>query len=354
MQLCVVTGTAIVVSALCSIVEAALYSVPLSHIEVLSQKKKISGRLLLGLKKNIHRPITAILTLNTIANTAGAALAGAYAGIVFGESNMVWFSAGFTFVILLFSEIIPKTIGVAYCKRIAPWMALPVHLLVKLLYPAILLVQFITRLIPIQPRELLVSAEEIQAIVTQSFKHGAIQPLEEEVITNILGLKHKNVRQIMTPRTVTFTLDAQLRVAEAIEYQEKWNLHSRVPVYNENPDDIVGIVLRKDVFLNMTEGKGDKKLLDLMHPVHFVPESAQLTIVLFDFFEYKKHLFVVVDEYGSVTGVISLEDIIEEIVGREIMDESDQTRDMRELALLKRKNLVNQVSSLKNDDEVNK
>lgn len=354
LQLCIATGTAIVVSALCSFCEAALYSVPLSHIEVLSQKNKLSGRMLRALKKDIHRPITAILTLNTIANTAGAAIAGASAAVVFGEGNMVWFSAAFTLAILLFSEIMPKTLGVAYCRRIAPWMALPLHWLVKLFTPAIYLVQMITGLFPIQPKELLVSAEEIQAIVTQSFKHGAIQPLEEKVITNILSLKYKNVRQIMTPRTVTFTLDGHLRVDEATEYQDKWNLHSRVPVYNKNPDDIVGIVLRKDVFLNMAEGHGDRKLIQLMHPVHFVPESAQLTSVLFDFFERRKHLFVVVDEYGGVTGVISLEDIIEEIVGREIMDESDQTLDMRELALLKRKTLINQLSTLKDNQEIKK
>lgn len=354
LQLCIATGVAILVSALCSVFEATLYSVPLSHIEVLSQKNKLSGRLLRGLKKDIHRPITAILTLNTIANTAGAAIAGASAAVVFGKSNMVWFSAAFTFAILLFSEIMPKTIGVAYCKKIAPWIAVPLHWLVKILSPAILLVQLITRIIPTQPKELLVSAEEIQAIVTQSFKHGALQPLEEKVITNILALKHKNVRQVMTPRTVTFTLDANLTVAEALEYQEKWNLHSRVPVFTNDPDDIIGVVLRKDVFLCMTEGKKDRKLQQLIHPVHFVPESAQLTSVLFDFFEYKKHLFVVVDEYGGVTGVISLEDVIEEIVGTEIIDESDQTHDMRELALMKRKILINQLSGLKDDQKIDK
>ncbi len=351
-KLILASGIAIIVSAMCSVFEAALYSVPLSHIEILSHSNKYSGRILQKLKKDIHKPITAILTLNTIANTAGAAIAGASASVVFGDQYLAWFSAAFTFSILLFSEILPKTIGVAYCKGLAPWIALPLQWMVTLLSPAIWLIQAITRLIPTQNRELLVSAKEVQAIATLSRKSGELDRQEERVITNIIDLRNKTVRQAMTPRTVTFALNGHMSVAEAKDFAEKWNYHSRVPVYDQDPDDIVGIVLRKDVLLNVADGNENLKLLDLMHPAHYVPETAGLTRVLLDFLEIRRHLFVVVDEYGGFTGVISLEDIIEEIVGREIMDESDQTKDMRELAKLKRKELQRLQAESKNDSQV--
>jgi CBS domain containing-hemolysin-like protein len=333
-------GIALVVSALCSIFEAVLYSVPSGHIEVLVRDKKRSGQILKRLKKDIEKPITAILTLNTIANTMGAAVAGASAAAVLGEQYLGWFSAVFTIAILLFSEIMPKTAGVTYAKVLAPWIALPLAWLVKILAPLIWLCQTVTRIIPRRGGEILVSAREIQAIAVLSRKAGAIEPEQEMVIANILELQNITARQVMTPRTVTFSLSEHLTVAEAREMKAKWNQHSRAPVYDKDPDDVVGIVLRKDVFLNDTGEQSNLRLSDLIHPVHFVPETAPLNRLLVDFFERRQHLFVVVDEYGSVTGVISMEDIIEEIVGREIIDESDKAGDLRELARRKRKILT--------------
>jgi CBS domain containing-hemolysin-like protein len=339
-QLILAAGLAIVVSAMCSVFEAALYSVPASHIEVLNRSGRLSGRLLKKLKTDIHRPITAILTLNTVANTTGAAIAGASAAAVFGEQHLAVFSALFTLAILIFSEILPKTAGVAYSRAIAPVIALPLDWLVRLLAPVVWVVRTITRLIPVRDEELLVSAEEIRATVALSRASGKIDLQQERIITNILALREKTVRQAMTPRTVTFSLSEHLTVGAATEFKSKWQLHSRVPVYDADPDDVVGIVLGKDVLLQAAEGHGEMRLTEIMHPVHFVPESAPLNKVLLDFFEKRSHLFVVVDEYGSVTGVISFEDIIEEIMGQEIMDESDKTRDMRELARLKRRTLT--------------
>ncbi|MCK5324351.1 MAG: CBS domain-containing protein, partial [Desulfobulbaceae bacterium] len=135
-----------------------------------------------------------------------------------------------------------------------------------------------------------------------------------------------------------------LTVAEAQELKQQWDRHSRVPVYDNDQDDIVGIVLRKDVFSSVADGREHRKLSVMMHPVHFVPESAPLQKVMMEFFKFRQHLFVVVDEYGGFTGVISLEDIIEEIIGHEIMDESDQTKDMRQLARSKRKTLTRRLT----------
>jgi len=354
LQLCLSVGFAIVISALCSVCEAALYSLPVSHIEITGQKHRKAGKILMALKKDIHKPITAILTLNTIANTAGAAIAGAAAAGVFGDKSMVWFSAAFTLSILLFSEILPKTLGVAYCRPLALWIAFPLHWMVKLLTPFVLLIQAITRLLPARGDGLLVSAEEIRSLARQSHKSGEISLQERRVITNILDLKEKNVRQIMTPATVTFMLSADLRVEEAMREQEMLSMHSRIPIYRKNSDDVIGIVLRKDILSKAARGEEKKILRDLMHPVHFVPETGRLTKILLEFFEQHMHLFVVVDEYGAVTGVVSLEDIIEEIVGREIVDESDQNSDMREVARRRRVSFLSQLSRLKDDGQIKK
>ena len=336
-QLILATGFAVIISAFCSIIEAVLYSVPQSQVEVMANSGKKSGIILKRLKKNIQQPITAILTLNTIANTMGAALAGASAAVVFGEENLIWFSVFFTLTILLFSEILPKTAGVAYAKNLAFWIAIPLNSLIKIMGPLIWLCQAVTHLIPKQKKEALVSIEEIQAVAVLGRKAGEIEPQQEKVIANILKLQDKIVRQDMTPRTVVFSLSEHISIGEALRMKDQWNRHSRVPVFDKDQDDVVGVVLSRNVLLSLSEGNENQKLSDLMQPVHFVPEAAPLNRILMEFFEQRIHLFVVVDEYGSVTGVISLEDIIEEIVGREIIDESDRAGDLREYARHRKK-----------------
>jgi CBS domain containing-hemolysin-like protein len=332
LKLCLATGIAIVVSALCSIFEAVLYSVSLSHVEVLSKSGRYSGKILKKLKTDIQQPITAILTLNTISNTMGAAIAGASAAAVFGDIYLAWFSAAFTFTILIFSEILPKTTGVIYNKQLAPIVAVPINALIKILSPLVFLCHQATKLIPGYNQNSLISGEEIQAMALLSRKSGEIDPQQEKIIKNIIELKAKIVRQAMTPRTVTFTLNKDLSVSEAQKLKAQWNRHSRVPVYDRKPDEIVGLVMRKDVLLSAAERRQNLTLAALMRPIHFVPETAPLNNLLLDFFERRQHLFCVVDEYGGMTGVISLEDIIEEIVGQEIIDESDPSKTMRQLA----------------------
>lgn len=332
-QLYIAVGLALVISALCSVFEAVLYSIPISRVEILVRSGKISGKILKRLKGDIQKPIIAILTLNTIANTMGAAVAGAAAAHVFGEQYIGWFSAIFTLMILLFSEILPKTIGVAYCRHLGGYIAVPLQWLVYILTPIIWLCESITRLVPSKKKDaLLVSEQEIMTIASLSRQAGEIDQQEEQVINNILCLKNKVVRQVMTPRTVTFSLRQNMTVTEAAKLKERWDSHSRVPVYDKDRNDIIGIVLRKDVLTSIAVGKKDIRLAELILPVHFVPETVPLTKVLREFFDKRRHLFVVVDEYGGFTGVISLEDIIEEIMGREIIDESDQAKNMRKLA----------------------
>lgn len=344
-QLCLAIGLAIVVSALCSIFEAVLYSVSHTHVEILAKSGTLSGKILKRLKGDIQQPITAILTLNTIAHTAGAAIAGASAAAVFGEAYLTWFSAIFTFAILFLSEILPKSIGVIYNKELAPLIAVPLAALVKTLSPIVWLCGIANKLIPGSDKEHTVSAEEIQAMAIMGRKSGHIDPQQEGIIKNIINLKEKTVRDVMTPRTVTFTLHKNLFVAEAQKLKDDWNRHSRVPVYNDKPDDITGIVMRKDVLLCAAEGLEKRTLASLMQPVHFVPETGPLNRIMLEFFERRQHLFCVVDEYGGVTGVISLEDIIEEIVGHEIIDESDPAQTMREIARDKGKKIQKEIDN---------
>jgi len=311
----------------------------MSHIELLQKEKPATAKMLKKLKKDIDQPITAILTLNTIANTFGAAIAGAAVSAVFGDDKLIGFSIFFTMTILIFSEILPKTIGVVYNKALAPYIAAPLKFIIFVLRPFIWLCQAVTRLIPGRGSVHLVSPEEIQAVAILSRKSGQIREEQEQVITNILSLGDRKVRQVMTPRTVTFSLDKNMTVRDAAELKDQWKTHSRAPLYTDDPDNVVGIALSRDIFMAMSENKGHLKLHEIMHPVNFVPETAPLNRILIEFFERHQHLFVVVDEYGSVTGIISMEDIIEEIVGREIMDESDRTKDMRELARVRRKKL---------------
>ncbi len=323
---------ALVVSAFCSLCEAALYSLSLSQVEMLNHRHPRQASILKEFKKHIDRPITAILTLNTIANTIGASMAGAAAVTVFGPDALLWFSLFFTLAILLFSEILPKTVGVTYARQVAPFIGLPLQGLITLLEPITRFCRLLTRLVPGSRDGQQVSAEELQTIARLSRQSGAIGPDQEQVIANILNLDTMVVRQVMTPRTVLFTQDQNRTIREAMRREEDWRIHSRVPVYDRDPNAITGIVLSRDVFIEAADHHLHMHLSQLKRPVHFVPEAAPLNRVFIDFFEKRQHLFVVVDEFGTVTGVISLEDIIEEIVGREIVDESDTTGDLRELA----------------------
>ncbi len=323
---------AIIVSALCSVCEAVLYTISTSQVELLKKSGHSSAVLLENLRSDIDEPITAILTLNTIANTVGAAIAGAAVAKLFGDHNVIWFSAAFTLSILIFSEIIPKTVGVTFAVKLAPIVATPLNWMVIMLKPIVWLCRSITRLLPQSKDDGNISAEELQTIAALSLKSGEIEVDQERVINNVLELQAKMVRQVMTPRTVTFSLDENSTVADTMMLIKRLTSHSRVPIFNKEPDNVTGIIMRKDVLLAAARQQSDLKLSSLKQPAHFVPETAPLNRILIDFFDRRQHLFVVVDEYGSMTGIISMEDILEEIVGREIIDESDKNRDMRELA----------------------
>lgn len=340
-------SSAICVSALCSLCEAVLYSLTASQVEMLRRNGSPAARHLQALRADIEEPITAILTLNTIANTIGAAVAGAAAAKLFGDENLMWFSGLFTLTILIFSEILPKTIGVNFAFRLAPMVAYPLRCMVVFLKPIVWLCRTIIRLLPTRTGDDNISAEELQTIAALSRESGQIEEEEEQVIANILQLKSRMVRDAMTPRTVTFSIEEKLSVSEAMKMIDRLSAHSRIPAYDNEPNNVTGIVLRKDILQAAAEGKLDRTVSQFIQPAHFVPETAPLNRVLLDFFDRQQHLFVVVDEYGSMTGIISMEDVIEEIVGREIIDESDKAMDMREFARNRNLALLKKVRGIK-------
>ena len=338
-ELIIAVGIAVFISAGCSLFEAVLYSVPVRHVEALALKGKSSGKILKGLRENIDRPITAILSLNTIAHTAGAAVAGSAATAVFGHHWLGWFTALFTLAILIFSEVIPKTAGVVYARSLAPFVAHPLKVLVDVMAPAIWLGSHITKLFTRNNADDAISSDELKTMARLSLHAGGIKEYQESIIDNVLSLDAVTVKDVMTPRTVIFSLNEHLTLEEVSKQGTKWE-HSRFPVYDKDIEDIVGIVLTKELFIALAEGRNDARLTDIMMPVHFVVETAKLNNILIEFIESRQKLFVIIDEYGGLAGLISLEDILEEILGREIIDESDQVADKRELARQRRSRLV--------------
>jgi len=334
----------ILISANCSLFEAVLYSVPVSHVEGLAEQGKRTGHILRRLRRRVDEPISAVLTLNTIANTAGAAVAGAMAAKALGTGNVVVFSAVFTVLILLFAEVIPKTAGVVYSRGLSSFVAGPLQVLVWVLKPAVWLIGLITRAVAGKRAPDQVSGDEIMVMARLGLRKGVIDKDEALVIQNILSLEKKAVREVMTPRTVLFTLSGYLTVEDARRVDGILT-HSRIPVYFKNNEDIGGIVYRLEIFAVEPERTAQVKIEQLIKPIHFVLDRSKLDHVLKLFFERGEHIFVVIDEYGGLSGIITLEDVLEEILGKEIVDEFDEVADMRKLARRRRDEILQRARS---------
>ena len=274
-ELIVAVSFAVLISGMCSLFEAVLYSVPISHVESLAEDGRKSGLILRALRRDVDRPIAAILSLNTIANTAGAAVAGAAAAAVFGQAWVGWFSAVFTMAILIFSEVIPKTAGVVYSRPLARVIARPLNVLVLIFKPFIWLTSLFTRMMAAGHQQNQVSQEELVIMTRLGMQTGVIEADEAKVIQNILSLQSKSARDIMTPRTVMLSLGGQLSANEA---REKTGVldYSRVPVYDKDTEDVVGVMLRRDLLTAMAEDRGHVRIEKIMRPVDFVVESLRL------------------------------------------------------------------------------
>ena len=325
------------VSFICSIMESVLLSVNMSYVAVLEKEKPTVGKLLKLHKENINKSIASILILNTIANTLGAAAVGAQASILFGNDAVVYVSIVLTFAILFFSEIIPKTIGAIHWKKLAPITAHTIRLFIWMTYPIILTTLFVTNKISKGNTDAnSLTKEELLESMLISEDEGVIDEKESDVIENILNLDNIKVGEVLTPRSVVFALDEKLTIKEIIETKGDIFKFSRIPVYHESIEDVVGIVMTKRIFQQAL--KDDSITLgSIKKNIFAINENIPVSKALDLFIAKKDHMFLVMDNYDQTEGIITLEDCVETILGVEIVDESDSTVDMRELAKMQMK-----------------
>jgi CBS domain containing-hemolysin-like protein len=327
-------GIALGFSFLCSLLEAGLLSTPMSFIETRAQEGGRAARLMQKHKNNVEEPITAILTLNTIAHTVGASGAGAQAVGVFGSEWLGLITAVLTFLILAFSEIIPKTLGAIYWKQLASFTAYTVQLLIISLYPAVWGFKMMTRLITPDEKMPTVSRTELEMMAHISTEEGTLEEKESRILRNLLHLNGVQVGDIMTPRTVMLAFQQNMLVGDIVD--GKRNLpYSRIPIYDKNIDDVAGFVLRHDLLKAAANNQSDVPLKSMKRQMHSVPETLTVTKVLDEFMTRQEHIFLVFDEYGGTSGIITMEDAVESLLGAEITDESDLVADMRQLAELR-------------------
>ncbi|HPM81295.1 MAG TPA: CNNM domain-containing protein [Candidatus Anammoximicrobium sp.] len=321
----------LIVSAFCSLSEAALYAVRSTYIRQIAEQGSRAGQALSEFRENMEQPITAILIFNTAANTAGAAVAGAQAHVLFGESSLLWFSLSFTVAVLLVAEIIPKVLGVACSRSVATAVALPWAAVIKVLYPLIWGVQRLSRWFkPEESHE--APEEEVRQLAQLSAEEGSILPYEAALVSNVLRLDKVRTRDIMTPRPVVFKLASDMTLREVSQKVKEWT-NSRVPVYDaEDPEIWKGFVFSRDILSGLAQDQFETTLDSLCRPLFFVSEKAPGHVLLRTFLTRRTHLFGVVDEFGDITGIVTLEDVMESLLGEEIVDEADSAVDMQAVA----------------------
>jgi len=318
-------------SFLCSIAEAVLLSVSVGYIEVKIQQGHQSGLRLKKLKSNINKPLAAILTLNTIAHTLGAAGAGAQATMIFGEVYLGVISAILTLLILVFSEIIPKTLGAIYWRQLAPVTALLLDKLIWWLYPFVYMSEKLTKGLRNTPTITGFDRSEFMAMAELSASEGQLAKQEYLIMKNILLLKDMRIKDAMTPRTVLFSLSHRLKVEEFFHKYDHIRF-SRIPIYEDNRDKIIGFILRSDILLAQARGNGHKILQDYLRTMPTMLDTMSLSNAFNELLHAKAHILLSVTEYGSVVGILTLEDVIETLLGLEIVDEGDKTENMQKLA----------------------
>ena len=348
-------------SFLCSILEAVLLSITPEFLRVKNQEGKAYAKVLDHLKKDIDKPLIAILTLNTIAHTVGAILVGVQAkvsyanlfgsnphsflGVIITEDILVGIvSAIMTVLILVVSEIIPKTIGATYWKHLGNFTAISLKILIfPLKWTGLLwLLQLTTKLIGGKSHGSILSREGFVTMTEIAHEEGVFEENEIKIIKNLLNFKKILAKDIMTPRTVIKTEKETMTVAEFFNANSNIRF-SRIPIYSEHHDNIVGLVLKDDVFKEMALDNDNKTLLDLKRDIIIVNRSIPIPELFQQLIDSKNHMALVVDEYGSVNGLVTMEDVIETLLGLEIMDESDNVSDLQFLA---RKNWENRAKRL--------
>ena len=320
------------ISFLCSVLESVLMSTTLSYINLREEEGYAPAKLMEGYKENTGRPLAAILSLNTIANTIGAAGVGAQATIVFGSKWFGLVSAITTILILVFSEIIPKRLGTTYWRELMGFTARTVRILIVLLYPFVWLIEFITRLFPDNEDDPSVSREEVLAMVNVGEEEGVVDEDENKIFSNLMRLDTIHAYDVMTPRVVAKIAPENMTL-RAYYDSDEYDHFSRIPLYNPTqPEYITGYVLRNDALEDLTEDHFRKTLGSIKRPLPAFDQDLTLGTIFDSMLKQKSQIAQVIDEYGMFVGILTLEDIIETIFGLEIIDENDTVIDMQQYA----------------------
>ena len=320
------------ISFLCSVLEAVLLSTPMSFITAKEQEGRKSASVLKDLKNNVDRPVGAILSLNTIAHTIGSAGVGAEVTRIWGNE---WFgvaSVVLTLLILIFSEIIPKTIGASYWRSLALPSAGTIKVLIYITYPFVILSELITKIFSSKEKEnaVTVSREEVSAMVDMGTDEGVFKESERRIIKSCLRLSNVKAKEIMTPKIVLEMADESMTLKEFYDAND-WRF-SRIPVYNDDKDNVTGYVLKDIVLEELSEDQFDIKLSEMKRHILSFSEDESVFTIWEKMLGTREHISIIVDEFGGLRGVVTMEDVIETMTGVEIVDEQDTTTDMQELA----------------------
>jgi len=331
----------IIMSFLCSVWEAVLLSITPSYVGRLKQEGSSVATDLEGFKDDVDRPLSAILTLNTIAHTVGAIGVGAQAGAVFGTSaiDLGFYQLSYesiiaalmTLAILVLSEIIPKTLGANYWRTLAPFTVRSLKILLIVLFPFIWLSALITKTLKRDKDKSVFSRADFLAMTRTVADAGALEPQESTIITNLLRLRTVKVKSIMTPRTVMVTAEESTTLAEFFEAHPKLRF-SRIPVWADEPDHITGFVLKDDVLENLVRDRHDATLAELRNDIRHVEADTPLPELFDELTRERAHVAVVMDDYGGVAGLVTMEDVLETLLGFEIVDELDAIDDLQAYA----------------------
>ena len=340
------------ISFLCSLLESVLMSTPLSYISMKEDEGDKNAALFARMKQDPDRPLSAILSLNTIANTLGAAAVGHQATLLSGEHWFGIISALMTILILVFAEIVPKTIGTSHWKDLL-WLAKVMNFLVYLLLPVVWVIDKLHDSISNEEPDTAISREEVSAMANMGEEEGVLDNSENKVIQNIIKLDDIKAYEVMTPRVVANIAPESMTLKQFYR-QEELSHNSRIPVYADSPESITGYIMRNDVLENLAEDKFDMRLKGIKRKIAAFHEETSVSDVWESLLRTKDQIALIIDDYGCFQGIITLEDIIETILGMEIIDENDTVTDMQQYAKerwLKRKNQYKQIVLPEEDDD---
>lgn len=343
--------SALSLSFLCSVLEAVLLSTPMSFISMKESQGSKTAALMKQYKNNVDRPVGAILSLNTIAHTIGSAGVGAESMKLFGEEYFGLISAILTLLILVLSEIIPKTIGASYWRSLAMPSTKIIRVLIFITYPLVLLSELITKVFTPKAHQASVSREEVSAMVDVGTTEGIFRESESKIIKSCIRLAAVKAREVMTPSIVVESANVNLTIKEFYE-QQTWNF-SRIPVYDKSKEYIIGYVLKDMVLKKLSDDKFETKLSDLMRPILSFNEDDSVYQIWEKMLEKREHISIILDEYGCLRGVVSMEDIIETMTGVEIVDEDDVAVDMQAFAKEKLRKMLQKGKQQESMPQVN-